>query len=1117
MSISSDFVVPHSSLHRLKLPKEQQNAIRSAPDAKKEQALVTIIDDFIQKSKLQKLKSEVESINGFRVIFSCSTTSGTGLVGKQLEDHNPDISFQRNQVDYVIFFVRALPGKKLDIYAATRGSNMPQVIKHLTNYKFPWKVAKRHLSPTLLEIKTKHLIGSILQSSLTFYGIPSFSLLQLQSQFVTHFTTRFREHSSIYCQFEDHKLEKAMTVDVNMKSIRINSQLDLSDYSKILIHLSKLYQKEPTFECKHFIPAHDQIAEEDDESFLFLDLVVRSPIQKREELEHCLLKRLWEIYEQPKNPSDLRFWHRYSDDYLRSGEFTLYHGEKEIYKWTAPPLLSDVLLAIKSFKEIKSQKDFIQELSKLKMEFQFSGRPYREGLIRFLEAEVRTSEGEIYFRNHGIWLEVSSEYLMLVQSDFRTNINACLIPRSSEAQLHIPWMSQIEWAGTTWKEVREKIGETVQSEQGIEEVWSQLKPFTNPLTKDGKLKRKRTEEEPIEKKQRITKQTSITRFAKPLTPQTILLPGEEESFVISQKPEGFLQPFQAFLEEKYQLYQDFKREGEYNALYIGEPDFFVGDRITPNGIELFDLMKQVGGDLYLYQVKESISEVTTKACSQLRNAAEALSAALLHPRSSSNILRKFWTEASSEKKDPYFKKLTTFYQAYSLEEFLQLFNRDRKKICFVLAFHDDRKKEVEIAQEGKFETVLSPKDFNNISPKMSGEEIYQRLLDHGYINANGQASISFAKLKSGHFDLGKEINTHLTTRIFYKIYRKMTAFQSTLAKVDITLTRKIIEELGFTFRICQIYRPANVANASSGEESLAWEIFSQHVDREEVKYPKTQYSIDGLNYVTLSTPGDGSCGLHALRGAVIGNECYISEGNPKEDFVKKIREELDDPKFLVECQMDLLEKALSLNPSNEAKMAYPSELFEPFQLEYQSVENKQFIQKQELRKEEGRKWVALINKSPKVKKFVMECIFPTRSHYFQCLHEEDIETLMNWVDGERQEISKSFSSDQLSEIHKLHEERMDDHIIQEMKESFLSQSKVIDAYFTAIQQPSYYLSTQEILLAAKLYNIRCRIYIKKEGGEVVLADEHPLESENEILIFHHFPFSQHFSRLHLFD
>lgn len=67
-------------------------------------------------------------------------------------------------------------------------------------------------------------------------------------------------------------------------------------------------------------------------------------------------------------------------------------------------------------------------------------------------------------------------------------------------------------------------------------------------------------------------------------------------------------------------------EGNYNTLYEKEPNYYVGDKVTPRSIEYFDIIWTPNNpyDSYLYHVKHGFDHTTRDACSQLRNCAQLL-------------------------------------------------------------------------------------------------------------------------------------------------------------------------------------------------------------------------------------------------------------------------------------------------------------------------------------------------------------------------------------------------------------------------------------------------------------------------------------------------------------
>lgn len=102
----------------------------------------------------------------------------------------------------------------------------------------------------------------------------------------------------------------------------------------------------------------------------------------------------------------------------------------------------------------------------------------------------------------------------------------------------------------------------------------------------------------------------------------------------------------------------------------------------------------------------------------------------------------------------------------------------------------------------------------------------------------------------------------------------------------------------------------------------------------------------------------------------------------------------------------------------------------------------------------------------------------------------------------------------LVQINRFREERLDNHELTEMKEAFVLMQEIRDHYFQCLQDPSYYLSTQELKLAAYLYQINVTIF-KRGENDIEVAERYTSGDDDdteEVFIYHHFPDSQHFSR-----
>ncbi len=1098
--------LPPVSLHRLKIPNEYKKQVYSIQESEREALLLTIFSRIANKHELCSLEAGIQQVRDFSLMVFHTQAKGKSLIAKQLEPLNENVSLESRGIDYVIFFIRAIP--QIDVFAATRGGRIYKILNRVIDYTFPHRAAKRFFNPTIRQLTASHLIGPILNSSHTYAGEPIFTQMDLQAQFVTKFVTTVKKDSSLLCRLSFHPTETTYGVQVKMKSVRFNTEFGINNFVEMLDQLSKLY-------------CGEELSENDDQGFYFLDLVQKVSFKKSQKLQKCLLDRLWKLYQAPTSPTSLRFWHRYSDDFLCSSSFVFYSDPNvKAAEWTSLPSLPEVLDSFRQKTKINSKEEFIEQIKKSYFGFVKDGKQFKEKFSQFLTVEVMAEDGQIYFKNQGLWLKVSSEYLLLVQRDFLAHLRDCLISNSHAAQLPKKWISDKKWASFTFGEVLDVIKTVTEKPTKIQQIWQKIEKHAKPLEQDKKRKRsgKETEQQPG------LVQTGLLGYFSQNQSLTLSLPDAKKRFLLTESIEGLERDVSAFLQHKFQLQKEVRNEGAYNELYIGEKGFLVGDRITPQGIELFDLLKFDGENLYLYQVKESISETTTKACSQLRNAARALSSTLMNPQASSNILLKFWEEVmTSQPKQNYFKKLKKSYEAFGREDFFSLFNRDRKQICFVLAVLDNHATEAQLCSEPKTKISLEAEDFEGIckGTPISARKILNALQYHGYIDQNNHISQSQILDNRRFFDLGEEIPKDLTNKVFYKIYRKLTRFNSTLAKVDISMARKMIEELGFSFKICQISRPDACNSSSNTIEEDEWSFSSLSSEDESslILTPCGSYIFDGQEYTQVNTPPDGSCALHALWGEIDQDGCRAK--NPKECYAQILIEGLSsDPDvegLLTACQQDLLESALSLAPSNEAKMVYTEKFLGRFSFELIQREEDRKSKQASLILEEGKLWVQLLNGFyPSIKMRLMKEVFQREGGYFVHFTEkdDDIRKLMKAIDGQRDDLYRKINNPEETEaIDSLFKRRIDDSAIQTLKSNFVRERQVREHYLATIQQPHYYFSTQELKLAAYLTNRSVVIFSERVGSMDIVDRLDFKEEEEKVFIYHHFPESQHFSRL----
>lgn len=128
-------------------------------------------------------------------------------------------------------------------------------------------------------------------------------------------------------------------------------------------------------------------------------------------------------------------------------------------------------------------------------------------------------------------------------------------------------------------------------------------------------------------------------------------------------------------------------ENGYNQEYIGQNDTIVLDRVTPDNIEVCDVLSWDKEHLYFYHVKSGFSNTTRDLCEQINISARRLQ----HDKKTDFKFAKklyAWLKQKAKSEDEYFKTIGMQTNQYTEEFFTSLF---KKKHVFVLAVADKSK------------------------------------------------------------------------------------------------------------------------------------------------------------------------------------------------------------------------------------------------------------------------------------------------------------------------------------------------------------------------------------------------------------------------------------------
>ncbi|NGX43226.1 MAG: hypothetical protein K940chlam7_01518 [Chlamydiae bacterium] len=810
-----------------------------------------------------------EERKGFDVKVFVATHSYKKSFANFLAQLNEENQFGECAHHFLIFFYRTI--RTVDeIFTLTTGREW-EVVKPYRSFQFPIDMTKRLMDPRFSRMHSRDLVGSTFSTILQYKG-PHERVTE--SEDIDRITSdskfSFREDSSVYRLGRFKK--RTWSVDVGLGTVKISKKFRFIFYFSLLDHFSKISRKERT-------QTTDSENEEDDVRFMFLERIHQVDVEMVHRLDKALRDKLYEIYlDEPTLPLD--FVHRYTEDYFASGEYRIAFGEDDIESFNIPPTATVVMDSVHHHCGTLSKKEFKQKLFGIKLSFLRKGEWFCEPIFKFFEGEVRDKEGGHYFKIGGIWWVVRAEYFILIQQDFQRLLKKCLIRQTDPAQLRKMWLPSKDLAGFSQREFETR------TQESLEGVREQLKrkaqdlnlPDLSPASLHLKKPRKTQEGE-------VLSQTKKGRYiVSESLPVDLELPEVTRDFLASKR----------------ELFKQVEKEGAYNERYLEVDNFIVADRILAQNIELFDLMQITDTHIYLYHVKEGFCQKTRDACSQIRVAAKALRRAKDGDVSKS-ILEHFWQDAVCQDfeegtyRDLAKKKLLKLGPDLekAKENFFSLFLDGKREVCFVYAFVDDAAKERKLEEEMARVLKFEEKDFAKLEEP---NKVYEQLHEIGVLN-EGQLDEGFFH-KNPYFET-PEIDADTKTQILETFRKKMSVFESNIAKIELLhLEKEVVNDLGFSFQICQIFRPPGSRDTVFDEIPDFLEL---DLSFPEMHKSRTFYFEDH-EFEILDTLGDGACALHALLGHEVAG--YVrSEDHPecgkrvKQAFVEKLKAHKDDPRI----------------------------------------------------------------------------------------------------------------------------------------------------------------------------------------------------------------------------
>jgi hypothetical protein len=255
------------------------------------------------------------------------------------------------------------------------------------------------------------------------------------------------------------------------------------------------------------------------------------------------------------------------------------------------------------------------------------------------------------------------------------------------------------------------------------------------------------------------------------------------------------------------------------------------------------------------------------------------------------------------------------------------------------------------------------------------------------------------------------------------------------------------------------------------------------------------FTIDGQWFYIAPTVGFGTCGLHALKGEVTELGYFFPRARVEfPRLLKSRKEEKAIQEKWEQWMVNLLKDWRGTIPSFYAKMVFGSlEMGELQELSALKDQENELLQTQERLFAEA---------------------FQQHKERLTSLIKKPIESLAPVERNKRlreslNEVMSALQGTLTGKYLEQNQKKLED--IEQSRERvylrFVRQPKVFEAYLKAIENEDYYLSIDEIDLAACLFGVRTAIY-HFSGGQVTLEGRGGITGE-EVVIFHR---GAHYSR-----
>lgn len=694
--------LPHMGIHRLMVGFVQKSVPKTESKLSTGESRLThdLVGSYNQQLKDKAVKLEQEAPVGYRYYqatkaligpfqlhtYRMETQINGGKMQTALGPYVDCNTWPQKVILHYLIFLRLVEDKKTSaLFALTTGDSY-RVVAPYSDYSFPRHVAKCFLDAKNIKWeKSRHITGD-LNATTTFYKHShEMWLTESYNNLVQFFSAALRKGTDLTKEGALFA-SKQTQIEVSLRQVKVRSGLTLPDMASVVTVFNAAYE------------SNDSKLE--DPGFKFLDNIKPVSPSKVADLNEAFIKHLFEILKDSKEV-DFDFYGREFTAFWMAEKFKLVQNNIT-QEWEGSFTLSSVLRVVMS--QFKPGK--WEDLKDLNFGYCSNGRWTVEPFVNFLQGEFVFKDNK-YFRIDGKWYEISGDFLKSLGQDFRTKLrDTQFLPKlGSEYALPFRWESGEEDEALVLKktdsdsEESEKKNKTknlnpTYLKQKLEIKSAEAKKLMEAL-KTAKIVEEKSKKNKVissDIKADINKNKSeLEKLFKEAIGK--VKKGEKIEDKMAKKLQDLETVLQHFLDKNMNKKRVMK-EDAYNKKYLDQPFYIVGDKRTPQNLELFDVLKIHNGHLYFYHNKIGIGQSVRDVCSQVRNAAKAIDGALKSNASKNNLLGQLYEVLIKDDVNKH--KLGNI----SKEEFVRLMRSvSRKNVHFVFGFMNKFQREAPLEAE----------------------------------------------------------------------------------------------------------------------------------------------------------------------------------------------------------------------------------------------------------------------------------------------------------------------------------------------------------------------------------------------------------------------------------